>query len=198
MTNEFDKGLVYVVEDSQSSAALYCSYLQQAGYRTEHFLDGHSALVGIKGNMPDVIVQDVCLPDISGLDVLQFVNRQPSPARVVIITANSSIDVAVDAMRLGGFDFIEKPFAKERLLTAVENACDQLADEVGGAAVGRVGPVGAAHPRVFTRGSPAWPRRRASGRVEPRCPVCSRVCLARAHLRSRTIGPGRSSPGSTP
>ncbi len=119
-------GLVYVVEDSQSSGALYCSYLNQAGYTTQHFLDGHSALVGIKEKMPDVIVQDVCLPDISGLEVLQFVNRQDAPARVVIITANSSIDVAVDAMRLGGFDFMEKPFSKERLLSAVHSAIDQL------------------------------------------------------------------------
>ncbi len=132
MSETQEGALVYVVEDSQSSGALYCSYLNQAGYQTKHFLDGHSALVGIKERMPDVIVQDVCLPDISGLEVLQFVNRQDSPARVVIITANSSIDVAVDAMRLGGFDFIEKPFSKERLLSAVHSAKDQLEDEVSG------------------------------------------------------------------
>tara|TARA_R110001592_G_scaffold89237_1_gene262558 strand:- start:5229 stop:6665 length:1437 start_codon:yes stop_codon:yes gene_type:complete len=118
--------LVYVVEDSLSSGALYSSYLEQAGYATQHFTDGHSALVAIKDNMPDVVLQDVCLPDISGLEVLSFINRQDNPAPVVIITANSSIDVAVDAMRLGGFDFIEKPFSKERLLTAVGGALNQL------------------------------------------------------------------------
>ncbi len=118
--------LVYVVEDSLSSGALYCSYLDQAGYSTEHFTDGHSALVAVKDKMPDVVLQDVCLPDISGLEVLSFINRQENPAPVVIITANSSIDVAVDAMRLGGFDFIEKPFSKERLLTAIGSAVKQL------------------------------------------------------------------------
>lgn len=123
------KPLVYVVEDSESSGALYCGYLQNAGYETEHFVDGHSALVGIKNRMPDVIVQDVCLPDITGLEVLEFVNRQPSPANVVIVTANSSIDTAVDAMRLGGFDFIEKPFSKDRLLAAVSGAVEQKQDE---------------------------------------------------------------------
>lgn len=127
MTTE--KPLVYVVEDSESSGALYCGYLEQAGYTTEHFLDGHSALVAIKNRMPTVIVQDVCLPDITGLEVLEFVNRQPSPANVVIVTANSSIDTAVDAMRLGGFDFIEKPFSKDRLLTAVASAVKQAEDE---------------------------------------------------------------------
>ncbi len=119
------QSLVYVVEDSLSSGALYCSYLEQAGYSTKHFTDGHSALLGVKEQMPDVVLQDVCLPDISGLEVLSFINRQENPAPVVIITANSSIDVAVDAMRLGGFDFIEKPFSKERLLTSIASAVDQ-------------------------------------------------------------------------
>lgn len=121
--------LVYVVEDSLSSGALYCSYLEQAGYSTQHFTDGHSALLAVKDKMPDVVLQDVCLPDISGLEVLSFINRQEKPAPVVIITANSSIDVAVDAMRLGGFDFIEKPFSKERLLTAISGAVSQLVEE---------------------------------------------------------------------
>lgn len=124
MTNE--NTLVYVVEDSVASGTLYCSYLEAEGYETKHFTEGHAALVAIKERMPDVIVQDVCLPDISGLEVLRFVNRQSCPARVVIVTANSSIDVAVDAMRHGGFDFIEKPFPKERLLTSVDNALNQL------------------------------------------------------------------------
>ncbi len=142
MTDSEIKPLVYVVEDSESSGALYCGYLEQAGYKTEHFLDGHSALVAIKNRMPAVIVQDVCLPDITGLEVLEFVNRQPSPANVVIVTANSTIDTAVDAMRLGGFDFIEKPFPKDRLLSAVKSALDQKQDEIAApaAAVTSVAP----------------------------------------------------------
>ena len=120
------KTLVYIVEDSLSSGALYSSQLEKAGYETKHFVDGYSALAAIKEIMPSVIIQDVCLPDISGLNVLQFVNRQKSPARVIIITSNSSIDVAVDAMRLGGFDFIEKPFSRERMITSVQDAVKQI------------------------------------------------------------------------
>lgn len=121
-----EKALVYIVEDSISSGALYSSQLESLGFDTRHFVDGGSALVAIKEKMPSVIIQDVCLPDISGLDVLQFVNKQESPARVIIITSNSSIEVAVDAMRLGGFDFIEKPFTRERMLTSVNGAIKQL------------------------------------------------------------------------
>lgn len=123
--SENNNPLVFVVEDSASSGALYTSYLQKSGYDVVHYLDGHSALVGIKEKMPEVIVQDVCLPDISGLDVLKFVNGQSSPARVIMITSNSSIDIAVEAMRLGGFDFIEKPFPSERLINSVAEAIKQ-------------------------------------------------------------------------
>ncbi|GGP75928.1 sigma-54-dependent transcriptional regulator [Shewanella ulleungensis] len=123
--NTTQKPLVYVVEDSLSSGALYCSQLKNAGFETEHFVDGYSALVAIKAKMPAVLVQDVCLPDISGLEVLKYVNKQEVAAKVIIITSNSSIDVAVDAMRLGGYDFIEKPFTSERLITSVSNAIKQ-------------------------------------------------------------------------
>jgi two-component system repressor protein LuxO len=122
------KELVYVVEDSVSSGALYCSYLEQAGYQTRHFTDGHTALLGIKEKIPDVLLQDVCLPDISGLEVMRFA-KERSDVPVIIITANSSIEIAVDAMRLGGFDFIEKPFSKDRLMTSVNSACEQIRAE---------------------------------------------------------------------
>lgn len=126
MSQKSQKVLVYIVEDSLSSGALYSSQLESLGYETRHFVDGYSALAAIKEKMPSVIIQDVCLPDISGLDVLQFVNRQENPARVIIITSNSSIEVAVDAMRLGGFDFIEKPFTRERMVTSVHDAVKQI------------------------------------------------------------------------
>ena len=52
MKNTHDKGLVYIVEDSIASGALYASQLEQAGYECRHFTDGYSALVGIKEKMP--------------------------------------------------------------------------------------------------------------------------------------------------
>lgn len=125
MSNLPSNGLVYVVEDSIASGALYSSQLEQAGFECKHFTDGYSALIGIKELMPDVLVQDVCLPDISGLEVLQFVNKQDKPANVVMITSNSSIDVAVEAMRLGGFDFLEKPFTGQRLISSVQSALNK-------------------------------------------------------------------------
>ena len=117
--------LVYVVEDSRSSGALYCSYLEAEGYAVRHFEDGHSALLGIKEKMPDILLQDVCLPDISGMEVVRFTKAR-ADIPVIIITANSSINVAVQAMRDGGFDFIEKPFSRDRLITTVADAAERV------------------------------------------------------------------------
>jgi two-component system, repressor protein LuxO len=140
MDSDEKKGLIYIVEDSIASGALYASQLEKVGFQCKHFTDGYSALVGIKEHMPDVLVQDVCLPDISGLEVMQFVNKQPHPANVVVITSNSSIDTAVAAMRLGGFDFLEKPFTGQRLITAVEGALNSQARKQSSQAVASDAP----------------------------------------------------------
>lgn len=115
-------GLAYIVEDSSSSGALYCKFLELEGYQTRWFTEGKPALAALGEQTPDVIIQDVGLPDISGIDVLQYVKSKGINCPVIIITSNGSIEVAVDAMRHGGFDFLEKPFNKERLIASVSNA----------------------------------------------------------------------------
>lgn len=126
------KATAFVVEDSASSGALYCKFLEMAGYETRWFTEGKSALIALNDEQPDVLIQDVCLPDISGIDVLQYVQRKGLNVPVIVITANSSIEVAVDAMRHGGFDFLEKPFSKDQLIASVETALreTQLAPKV--------------------------------------------------------------------
>ncbi len=118
-------GLAYIVEDSRSSGALYCKFLELEGYQTRWFTEGKPALAALNEQTPDVIIQDVGLPDISGIDVLQYVQSKGINCPVIIITSNGSIEVAVEAMRHGGFDFLEKPFNKERLIASVNNAINE-------------------------------------------------------------------------
>lgn len=117
--------LVYIVEDSIAAGSMYKAYLEGNGYRCELFIDGYSAIAAIKDKTPDIIVQDVCLPDISGIEVLKFAKKVNSNTQVIVITSNSSIDIAVSAMREGGYDFIEKPFENSYLLSAVASASKQ-------------------------------------------------------------------------
>lgn len=69
-----------------------------------------------------MVLLDLELPDMSGMDILQQITEQQLPCSVVVITAHGSVDVAVEAMRLGAFDFLTKPFDGKRLCATVRNA----------------------------------------------------------------------------
>ena len=113
---------VYVVEDSVSAGNLYKAVIEKAGYDVSLFCDGYSAMAAIKDNPPDIIIQDVCLPDISGIEVLKFARKKSPVTQVIAVTSVSSIEVAVSAIREGAFDFLEKPFDNASLLQAIHNA----------------------------------------------------------------------------
>jgi two-component system repressor protein LuxO len=74
---------------------------------------------------PAALLLDLKLPDMDGMDILKQVHRQQMPTSVVIITGHGSVGVAVDAMRYGAFDFIEKPFDAKRLKVTLRNALDR-------------------------------------------------------------------------
>jgi len=114
--------LIYIVEDSVPSAMLYQSYLDALGYKVRIFHTGLDALEAINDKIPDILIQDVQLPDISGLDILREVTTADLPTKTIVITSETELDYAVDATRHGAFDFLEKPFSKDRLLVTVTNA----------------------------------------------------------------------------
>ncbi len=101
---------------------LYQSYLDTLGYKVRIFHTGLDALEAINEKVPDILIQDVQLPDISGLEILQEVTNAELPTKTIIITSETELDYAIDATRHGAFDFIEKPFSKGRLLVTVTNA----------------------------------------------------------------------------
>jgi two-component system, repressor protein LuxO len=114
--------LIYVVEDSVPSALLYQSYLDSLGYEVRIFHTGLDALEAMNEKSPDILIQDIQLPDISGLEILKEVTAAELPTKTIIITSETELNYAIDATRHGAFDFIEKPFSKDRLLVTVANA----------------------------------------------------------------------------
>ena len=117
-----NKVLIYIVEDSAPSALLYQSYLDTLGYHVKVYHTGMDAIAAINEQVPDILILDVQLPDISGLDILREVTQTGLPTRTIVITSETELDYAVEATRHGAFDFIEKPFTKDRLLVTVTNA----------------------------------------------------------------------------
>ncbi|WP_421167671.1 sigma-54-dependent transcriptional regulator [Aeromonas dhakensis] len=116
------KPRVLLVEDTRSLAVVYEQYLAQDGYEVLGADCGQQALAQLLSSPPPVVLLDLELPDMSGMDILQQITEQQLPCSVVVITAHGSVDVAVEAMRLGAFDFLTKPFDGKRLCATVRNA----------------------------------------------------------------------------
>ena len=122
MENERHK--ILIIEDSLALAEVYRSYLRDEPYEVRHCADGGCGLAEIEKNPPQALLLDLQLPDMDGMDILRQIHEREMPISVVIITGHASVDVAVDAMRYGAFDFIEKPFTAKRVKVTLRNAVE--------------------------------------------------------------------------
>ncbi len=116
------KPRVLLVEDTRSLAVVYEQYLVQDGYDVVLADCGQQALAQLLASPPPVVLLDLELPDMPGMAILQQITEQQLPCSVVVITAHGSVDVAVEAMRCGAFDFLTKPFDGKRLCATARNA----------------------------------------------------------------------------
>ncbi|WP_187972695.1 sigma-54-dependent transcriptional regulator [Aquibium microcysteis] len=117
--------VVLVVEDTPSLAATYRAILEKQDFAVETAATGAEALALLKSAAYDALVLDVRLPDMTGLDVLDAMRERGDQTEAVVITADGSINLAVDAMRRGAFDFIVKPLNAHRLAVTVTNATER-------------------------------------------------------------------------
>ncbi len=113
---------VLVVEDTPSMAELYRAYLEKAGFVVAVAGDGATAIRFVEASPPDVMVLDLHLPDMDGLDILARVIGTCGAPSIVAVTTDASIKTAVAAMRAGAYDFIVKPFSADRLTATVRSA----------------------------------------------------------------------------
>ena len=110
---------VLLVEDSTSLAILYKQYVKDEPYDIFHVETGREAIQFIESNKPQLIILDLKLPDMSGEDVLDWINENEVPTSVIIATAHGSVDLAVNLIQKGAEDFLEKPINADRLKTSV-------------------------------------------------------------------------------
>jgi len=132
---------ILVVEDSPSLARTYSAQLEKAGHLASIAETAAAAGQAIRTFQPDCVLLDLHLPDGNGLDLLAAWGQSPAAAvPVIVITANGSVNIAVDAMRAGANDFLVKPFDSERLLTTVANVVEKKRLERTVAALRKAGP----------------------------------------------------------
>ena len=116
------KGYVWVVDDDSSIRWVLEKTLSAANIKCETFAEAESVLVALERETPDVLVSDIRMPGIDGMDLLQRVNQSYPNLPVIIMTAHSDLDAAVNSYKKGAFDYLPKPFDVDDTLNLVERA----------------------------------------------------------------------------
>lgn len=136
--------LVLVVDDQPAILTTLSAILGDEGYRTVVTASGEEALRLYEETRPDVVFLDVWLADIDGLETLQALRRRDPAAAVIMISGHGTPATAVQAIKMGAVDFIEKPLSYAQVVTAVEGA---LARRASGPAAGPASEVDSASLR---------------------------------------------------
>ena len=113
---------IFIVDDDPSVRAALAVLLGGEGYQVTSFVEGDTFLSAALSRTPECVLIDVHLPGISGLDVLRKLDAQHYPAPILVISGRGDIPTAVDAIRSGALDFIEKPFDPNTVVTRVRDA----------------------------------------------------------------------------
>jgi two-component system response regulator FixJ len=113
------KRLVMIVDDEAAVRDSLSSVLSTYGYETLTCASARQALQEIEKLRPDCVVLDVRMPEIDGLQMLQIMKGMDDPPPVIVITGHADVAMAVQAMKIGARDFLEKPVVDEELVSSI-------------------------------------------------------------------------------
>lgn len=128
-----------IVDDDPQSGRMIARYLESMGLRVTAYTDSEKCLAELAQTAPDVVITDLRMPKIDGLGVLEKVKKDLPSADVIIVTGNADKKVAIQALKLGAFDFFEKPVDSTELLETIKKTLryravirerDRFADQV--------------------------------------------------------------------
>jgi two-component system response regulator FixJ len=119
------KGHVYVIDDDEAMRDSLNFLLDSAGFGVTLFDDAQAFLDALPGLAFGCIVSDVRMPGLDGIELLKRMKAQQSPFPILIMTGHGDVPLAVEAMKLGAVDFLEKPFDDDRLTSMIESTIRQ-------------------------------------------------------------------------
>ncbi len=119
--------VVLIVDDEEMVRTALAQWLRLSGFRTEAASNSAEALAVLDDVRPDVVLTDVRMPGMSGLDLLRLVRDRALPSEVILITGHGDVPMAVEAMRAGAFDFLQKPYVPDQLVASIRRAASQAA-----------------------------------------------------------------------
>jgi len=116
---------VIVVDDEASIRTAVEQWLSLSGFDVQLFSRAEACLAQLPKDFPGVVLSDVRMPGLSGLELLAEVRRRDADLPVILLTGHGDVPMAVEAMRDGAYDFLEKPFSPEALLNSLRRALDK-------------------------------------------------------------------------
>lgn len=123
-----DGRCVYVVDDDASIRSALTAVLEDDGRKVEAFASCEAFLAAFRADGEAVLLIDAYLPGMQGMELLRMLRREGRRLPVIMITGNSDVGMAVEAMKAGAADFIEKPVGREELISSLERAIELSAD----------------------------------------------------------------------
>ena len=117
---------ILIVDDEADIRMLIAGVLRDEGYATREAGDSRSALAAVRARRPNLVILDIWLQgsELDGMGILDVLRREHPGLPVLMISGHGTIETAVSAIKLGAYDFIEKPFKADRLLVLIERAID--------------------------------------------------------------------------
>jgi two-component system response regulator AtoC len=113
---------VLVVDDEENIRLVLRTLLKKHGYEVEAADSGEAALAALESFDPDVILTDVRMPRMGGLDLLGALKAKQHPATVIVMSAYGNVDLAIEAMKAGAYDYVSKPFKPDEIVLALRKA----------------------------------------------------------------------------
>lgn len=121
---------ILVVDDEPDIRELVCEILEDEDYQVTTAENGQAARSAFARGLPDLVLLDIWMPDVDGITLLkEWSSGGGLPCPVVVMSGHGSLETAVEATRLGAFDFVQKPISLARLLSIVESALQSRTDE---------------------------------------------------------------------
>ncbi len=113
---------VLVVDDEENIRLVLRTLLKKHGYEVEVADGGEAALSALDAFDPDLILTDVRMPRMGGLDLLASIKAKQHPATVIVMSAYGNLDLAIEAMKAGAYDYVGKPFKPDEIVLTLRKA----------------------------------------------------------------------------
>jgi len=121
-----DKTSLLFVDDDPKAGELLQRFCEDSPYDCQVFRDARKALEYFCSDGADLLITDLRMPDMNGIELLEEIRARDTEVPVIIVTAHSSLDSAIDALRLGATDFLKKPFDMEELLLLADKTLERV------------------------------------------------------------------------